>query len=115
MAEMQVTPELVASCGLYCGACKSYLRGKCQGCHQNVKATWCKIRSCCGDQGIQSCASCSEYPDPMTCRKFNNFMAKVFRVVFRSDRAACIDQIKQLGLEGHARAMAARGSQTIKR
>jgi hypothetical protein len=51
----------------------------------------------------------------MTCRKFNNFMAKVFQVVFRSDRAACIDQIKQLGLEGHARAMAARGSQTIKR
>lgn len=35
--------------------------------------------------------------------------------VLRSDRAACIDQIKRLGLEGHATTMAAARSQTIRR
>jgi hypothetical protein len=42
-------------------------------------------------------------------------MSRVFGLVFKSDRAACITQIKQIGLEGHATAMAEMGSQTIKR
>ena len=40
---------------------------------------------------------------------FNNFISRVFALVMRSDRAGCIDQIKQLGLEGHAVAMAEAG------
>ena len=47
MPAIQVNTDLVAHCGLYCGACKSYLNGKCKGCHENSKAAWCKIRSCC--------------------------------------------------------------------
>jgi len=31
--------ELVAYCGLYCGACGAYLKGRCPGCHENKKAT----------------------------------------------------------------------------
>lgn len=34
----------VAYCGLYCGACQSYTKGKCPGCDANEKATWCEIR-----------------------------------------------------------------------
>lgn len=37
----------VAYCGLYCGACKSHRKGKCPGCRENSKATWCEIRKCC--------------------------------------------------------------------
>jgi hypothetical protein len=48
-------------------------------------------------------------------RKFNNVMARLFGLIFRSDRAACITQIKKLGLDGHAKAMAERRTQTLKR
>jgi hypothetical protein len=115
MTEVQVKPELVARCGLYCGACKSYLGGKCPGCRENSGATWCKIRPCCSGKGIATCAECTEFPDPRACGKFNNFMSKVFGLVFRSDRAACIEQIKRLGIDGHARSMTDKGIHTIRR
>ena len=107
-------PELVAHCGLYCGACRSYRNGKCKGCTANAKAGWCQVRSCCLAKGLASCADCADFPDPRDCRKFDNFMAKLFGLVFRSDRAACIAQIRRLGVEGHARAMAEAGAQTLR-
>ncbi|MFH0725802.1 MAG: DUF3795 domain-containing protein [Pseudomonadota bacterium] len=115
MSDIKVNAELVAYCGLYCGACRSFLQGKCKGCHENSKATWCKVRSCCLEHQITSCAECAEFTDPRNCKKLNNFMAKLFALVFQSDRAACIAQIKQLGLEGHARDMAEKRTHTIKR
>lgn len=115
MPESQADPRLVAHCGLYCGACRSYLKGKCPGCHGNTKATWCQVRSCCTQLGIATCAQCPNLSDPMECKKFNNFVSKVFGFVFRSDRGACIRQIKELGLEGHAARMAASHSQTIRK
>ena len=115
MPDIPVDTELVAHCGLYCGACKSYLAGKCKGCHENSGATWCKIRACCTEKRIKTCADCAEFADPRACGKFNNFMSRLFGLIFNSDRAACIAQIKQLGLDGHAKAMATSGIQTIKR
>ncbi|MBU1235422.1 MAG: DUF3795 domain-containing protein [Gammaproteobacteria bacterium] len=114
MTELQATPELVARCGLYCGACKSCLNGKCPGCRGNSRATWCTIRTCCSDKGIATCAECAEFADPRACGKFNNFMSKIFGLIFRSDRAACIEQIRQLGLDGHAKLMADRKAHTIR-
>ena len=115
MPDAKGNPELVAHCGLYCGACRSYLTGRCKGCRENSKATWCKVRSCCIEKGITSCAGCVDFPDPMDCRKFNNLISKVFGLVFRSNRAACIAQIKTLGLEGHASAMAEARIQSLRR
>ena len=115
MPVIQIDTELVARCGLYCGACKSFLAGKCQGCRENSKATWCKVRSCCTEKQIKSCAECAEFADPNACKKFNNFMSRLFGLVFSSDRAACIDQIRQHGLDGHAKIMADLRSHTIKR
>jgi len=115
MPDIQIDAKLVACCGLYCGACKSYLAGRCKGCHENAKATWCKIRTCCTEKQIKTCAACAEFADPRACTKFNNFMSKLFGLLFRSDRAACLAQIRHLGLDGHAKAMAESRSQTIKR
>jgi hypothetical protein len=42
-------------------------------------------------------------------------MSRLFGLLFRSDRAACIAQIRRVGLEGHAQAMADRRAHTIKR
>jgi hypothetical protein len=106
--------RLVAYCGLYCGACRRFLKGKCPGCHDNVKASWCGIRKCCIELGYSSCADCAEFTDPSGCKKFDNFISKIFGLIFRSDRRACIMQIKDLGLKGHAENMAASKRHTIK-
>jgi len=115
MSAIQDNSELVAHCGLYCGACRAYLAGKCKGCRENTKASWCKVRSCCIDKQIRTCAECAEFSDPKACAKFDNFISRIFGFVFRSDRAACIAQIKRIGLEDHASAMAESRLHTIKR
>ena len=114
MKEIVADQELVAFCGLYCGACKRYLKGGCPGCHENKKATWCKIRTCCLENGYSSCAVCSEFEEPRDCSKFHNFFSKVIGLILRSDRRACVIQIKELGLESHAKAMADLGRPSIK-
>jgi phage FluMu protein Com len=38
MKQIVSSPELIALCGLYCGACKAYLSDKCPGCRENNKA-----------------------------------------------------------------------------
>lgn len=62
-----------------------------------------------------SCAQCKDFSDPNDCAKFNNLMAKVFALIFKSNRPACIAQIKELGIEGHADKMTELKSQSIKR
>lgn len=115
MTDVKAAPELVAYCGLYCGACRSHLKGKCPGCHDNAKATWCGVRKCCIEKRIASCAECADHSDPNGCKKFNNFMARLFGVVFRSDRAACIAQIRRVGIGEHAAIMAGNRTQTIRK
>jgi len=106
--------NLVAYCGLYCGACSSYLKGKCKGCKENIKASWCKTRSCCIDNNYSSCADC-EKMEFMECKKFNNFFSKIIGIILRSDRPACIRRIKEIGHEQFAVEMAGNQSQSIKR
>ncbi len=114
MPEIAVTSELVARCGLYCGACKKYQKGSCPGCQGNEKATWCKVRTCCLEHDYSSCAMCDDFPDPQRCKKFNNFFSRIIGFVLRSDRRACILQIKESGLDEHARRMAELGRPSIK-
>jgi hypothetical protein len=115
MKPIVADPNLVAYCGLYCGACRAYLKGRCPGCHENRRAGWCKVRACCQRNRYASCADCTPFTDPSQCRLFNNPVARLFGLVFRSDRAACVRQIRTLGLEGHAQDMAARQRHTIRR
>ena len=115
MNDIPVNPALVAYCGLYCGACRSYRKGNCPGCHENEKAKWCKIRTCCIDNSFVTCADCTEFADPNDCRKFNNLLARLFGLVFRSDRRACVYKIREIGIEKYAEFMADRKLQSIKR
>jgi len=115
MKEIIADENLVACCGLYCGACKRYLREKCSGCGKNERATWCKVRNCCRDKGYLSCAECAEHSDPRDCKLFNNAVARIFALIFRSNRAACIEQIRAVGVRGHAEKMAAQKLQSLKR
>ena len=107
--------RLVAFCGLYCGACRRYRTDSCPGCRDNLKATWCKIRSCCLDQKYSSCADCRDFSNVQDCRKFNNAIAKIFAWLFRSNRPACIEQIRTQGRSGHADIMSAAGKHSLPR
>jgi hypothetical protein len=97
--------NLVAYCGLYCGACRQYLREKCPGCMENIKAGWCKLRTCCKDKNYRSCAECTDFEDVNECKKFNNILSKVFAFLFRSNRKACIQQIQEKGINVHTEIM----------
>jgi hypothetical protein len=108
-------PELVAYCGLYCGACKAYRSGRCPGCRKNEKAGWCKVRACCISTGRSTCADCTTHPDPRQCGIHNNFISRLFGFVFRSNRAACVDRIRAIGREGFAGEMAKAGRHSLPR
>ncbi len=112
--EIKPDVNLIAYCGLYCGACGSYLKGRCPGCKDNVKATWCQIRKCCEENKISSCADCRQ-TDLKDCKKYNSFISRVIGFVLNSDRAACISRIKELGYESFAVEMAGNRRQTIRR
>lgn len=113
--EIRADAGLVARCGLYCGACGAYLKGRCPGCRENTKASWCKVRSCCDENGYASCAACPTHSDPAECAKFNNVIARVIGVVLNSDRRACVLKLRELGPEGYAAFMTERKRQTLPR
>lgn len=113
MKNIEANNELIAACGLYCGACRKYLLDKCPGCHDNEKATWCKIRSCVKRKGYHSCAECCK--DVSGCKIYSNLIGKIFAFLFRSDRPACIRYIREHGEQAFAEEMTKRRCQTIKR
>lgn len=113
-ADINNSTLLIAKCGLYCGACFKYKKKTCPGCTHYHDAKWCKVRSCCLENGHASCADCTKYSDPMSCKYFNNFMSKLFGLIFKSDRAACIASIKANGYEQFASFMSEKQWVTIK-
>jgi hypothetical protein len=113
--EITADDALVARCGLYCGACGRFLKGKCPGCSKNVKASWCGIRTCCDAGGRKSCADCADFSNVKECAKFNNLIGRIFGFVFNSDRKACVDAIREKGYKGFSKDMADKGMMTIKR
>ena len=99
----------IAACGLFCGTCRKFSKGTCPGCHLNEKATWCTVRACCIEHGWQSCAECTLMPLE-ACKKFNNVIAKMLQLVFRSDRRGCVERIRKVGCAAFAAEMRLAGS-----
>jgi hypothetical protein len=105
----------VSMCGLYCGACRKFLKNRCKGCAENAKATWCRIRTCCLENGYASCADCKEFGDPGACIKFNNAFSRIIGFLLNSDRRAGVFMIKEKGRAGFAGHMASYGRVAIRR
>lgn len=107
--------DLLAACGLYCGECGKYKKGKCEGCAKNEKATWCKIRLCNIENSYKTCAECTKYSDVNDCKYFNNIFSKFFSLVFKSDRKASIEMIKNSGPDAYISEMEKRGKMVCER
>lgn len=106
--------NLVALCGLYCGTCIKFKKGKCPGCNDNIKATWCKVRACNIENGFKNCSQCT-IMSTVDCKKLNNPIAKVFELVFRTDRLSSLNYIKEFGEEAYAEKMCSLGQMSIKK
>ena len=115
MRQILANENLVAYCGLYCGACGKHLADKCPGCHENAEATWCKVRSCCLEHSYSSCAPCEQFADPNDCAKFHNFFSRIMALLFNSNRQACILKIKQVGLDAFSQEMTQKQAQSLPR
>jgi hypothetical protein len=115
MREVTADPALVACCGLYCGACGSFLKEKCEGCQKSGKNSWCQVKKCANKKGISTCAQCLEYPNPSDCKKFNNFISKIFGFILKSDRPACLREIRASNLQAYAEKMAGLKQHSIRR
>ena len=98
---MQVENEpIVAYCGLVCTDCGAYKKQKCAGCFSDKPMyRRCPVKKCAGEKQLATCADCGEYENLKQCKKLNNFIAKVFQLIFRSDRIGNLEQIRKDGLE----------------
>lgn len=68
--------DLVSYCGIYCGACPGFHRGRCKGCRATENKQTRKgscgygMRKCCEDKGLDYCGPCDQYP----CSKINKLI-----------------------------------------
>ena len=115
MKEIIIDQEFVSYCGLYCGACKNYLKEKCPGCRTDGKYKKCKMRPCCLENNYRSCADCTEFGNVKDCNKYTNSLWNFLEFLFRTNRTACIDFIRKNGYEQFARYMAENKLITFKR
>lgn len=108
---------LISPCGIYCGACPSFLKGTCLGCQSKEKkqkrtSKWgCKIRSCCVDEKkIAFCGDCSEF----ICKVYNKKLLLGHygdeRFTYRFQTAENFKYLKENGLEKFSKEMAKRYS-----
>ena len=97
----QTTPDtrLIAYCGLYCANCSKFNKGKCPGCAENEKMSWCKIRKCCIEKEIANCSGCEEYIYPNDCSKYDTFISRTIELFSSTDRSLCINYLRKNSAE----------------
>ncbi len=106
MPDIDEKTQLVAYCGLYCGSCGSYKKGKCKTCKDSGGFSRCKVRKCCIELNYQTCAECGKF---LECKTLDNFISKIFALVFRSDRKGNLRQIQETGIKTWAEDQATAG------
>ena len=115
MKAIVVDETLIAYCGLYCGACKKFIKEECLGCYQKGRYKKCKMRPCCLENNYRSCADCKEFEHVMECKKFTNPLWNILEFIFGTKRSASIDFIREKGYSSYANHMAEKKLAVIKR
>ena len=101
---MKKIPNELAPCGVFCGACPSYLK-TCQGCaseskEQSRKSKWgCKIRVCCYENKKNSfCIECEDYPCKVYNKKLLDTHQGDIRFKYRHEIPEIFAQIKNMAI-----------------
>jgi hypothetical protein len=100
--EINRDENLIGHCGIYCGACPSFISGQCDGCRGNsaksaVLYKQCKVKPCCANNGFFTCADCTIYASTKECKKYNPLLLKIASWIEGSDRSKAIEMIKAKG------------------
>ena len=103
----------ISACGLFCTNCGAFKRKKCKGCQVSPNFSCCPVRQCCADKGITVCGfgSFSSPRDFRECKKVNSFVAKLFALIFRSNRPAALAMLRDQGRDAYLRDKRASGKQ----
>ena len=94
--------NMIDYCGLYCGACPSFISGKCAGCRSNsaksaIKFKKCPVKPCCAVNGFFTCADCTEFASVKECKKYNPLLLRIASRLEGSDRSKAVNMIKEKG------------------
>lgn len=91
---------VLAHCGLVCSSCGMFTKGRCQGCHsEKPMMRNCKVKTCCIDHQLSTCAECGEFANLKQCRKLHNLISKIFGFIFRTNRIGNLNRIREVGLD----------------
>lgn len=97
--------EKISYCGIYCGACPSYLKS-CLGCRSNNKnqtrkSKWsCKIRKCCIElKNLKYCGECDDFPCKELKRKLIDSHPSDPRFNYRHKIPDNVEEITKLSFE----------------
>jgi hypothetical protein len=70
----------IGCCGAYCKTCAEHRNSRCQGCRigyedgkRDIKKARCKMKVCCIEKGLNTCADCDTYS---TCDIIQRFYSK---------------------------------------
>lgn len=88
--------KLIAYCGLYCGACPRFTKGKCKACKDN-NPSWCKVKPCNVENNYSSCTDCKQFESVSECKIFNPLLIRFGEFVSQTSRKAGIQMIKEKG------------------
>lgn len=105
---IKVDTTLISYCGLYCGACKKYIKGDCPGCKDKAKETpsWCKVKPCNEEKAIANCSHCEDFTDLKKCSKMYPLSYKFGEFITGFSRELGISIIGEEGEEEFAQFMA---------
>ncbi len=69
--------EQIGCCGAYCKTCKAYTTRVCRGCkagyvtgERDLNKAKCKMKICCIQKGLATCADCDQYETCPTLQSF---------------------------------------------
>ena len=103
--------EMIAPCGLYCGACSAMLKSLkaertsdvvCLGCLSSKGGEYtkkCEIRKCAKRKKVTSCGECDDYP----CEKISEFTKQGADNPKYALRKKYLDEVDKNGLQAWSR------------
>ena len=111
--------DLIAHCGFYCGACPTYLSGKCEGCRGDspkcaVGVKKCQVKQCCVENKFFTCADCTEFESTKHCKKYNPLSIRLGQWISSTSRRKAIEMICERGCAGFITYMAEKEWVTVK-
>ena len=119
MEVIELDVSKISYCGFYCGACPKFTKGQCLSCKGDdpkcaIGYKACKVRPCCIEKGIESCADCDEYDSVKDCKKYNPLMIRFGQFITQTNRRKGIEMIKEKGEQEFLKFMSERKWVTYK-